>query len=109
MALKRKNQPAPHPKDPLGEQVSHAEFRATFTTLAQSMAAQNEWPPLITTNPVANPKAARVQDFTRMNPPSFHGSKPDEDPQEFIDQVQKVIDIIGVTYIKSDKLEAYQL
>ncbi|KAF3626368.1 putative ribonuclease H protein-like [Capsicum annuum] len=50
---------------------------------------KNERPPVILSNPVATPKVARVRDFTRMNPPSFHGSKSDEDPQEFIDQVQK--------------------
>ena len=44
-----------------------------------------------------------------MNPPSFFGSKPDEDPQEFIDQVQKVIDIMGVTSSQSLELAAYQL
>ncbi|PHU14635.1 hypothetical protein BC332_15840 [Capsicum chinense] len=38
-APKRRNQPAPQPEDPLGEHVSHAEFRAAFTTLAQSMVA----------------------------------------------------------------------
>ena len=109
MAPKRRNQPAPQPEDPLGEHVSHADLRATFTILAQSMAAQTEWPPIILANPLATLKAARVRDFTRMNPPSFHGSKSDEDPQEFIDQVQKVIDIMGVTSIESAELAAYQL
>ena len=105
MPPKRRIQPASQPEDPLGEHISHAEFRATFTTLAQSMAAQTERPPVIS----ANPKAARVRDLTQMNPPSFHGSKSDEDPQEFIDQVQKVIDIMGVTSIESVELAAYQL
>ena len=41
-----------------------------------------------------------------MNPPSFHGSKVDEDPQEFIDQVQKVTDIIWVTTIEIVELAA---
>ena len=109
MAPKRRNQPAPQFEDPLGEHVSHVEFRAAFTILAQSIAAQNERPPVILANPVANPKASRVRDFTQMNPPSFHGSKSDEDPQEFIDQVQKVIDIMGVTSIESAELVAYPL
>ena len=73
------------------------------------MATQNEQPPIIPANPVATPKAARVRDFTQMNPPSFHVSKSDEDPQEFIDQVQKVIDIMGVTSIESTNLATYQL
>ena len=44
-----------------------------------------------------------------MNFPSFQGSKVDKDPQEFIDQVQKVIDIMGVNFYQSDELTAYQL
>ena len=44
-----------------------------------------------------------------MNPPSFLGSKSNENPQEFLDQVQKVNDIIGVTTIESAELAVYQL
>ena len=60
MAIKRRNHPAPQLEDPLGEHVSHAEFRTVFITLSKSMAAQNEWTPVIPANLVANPKAARV-------------------------------------------------
>ncbi|KAF3671894.1 hypothetical protein FXO37_07780 [Capsicum annuum] len=109
MPLKRRNQPAPQPEDPLGEHISYVEFRTVFTALAQSVAAQNERPAVISANPVANLAAARIRDFTRINPPSFFGSKPDEDPQEFVDQVQKVIDKMGVTSSQSDELAAYQL
>ncbi|KAF3652968.1 putative eukaryotic translation initiation factor 5-like [Capsicum annuum] len=40
---------------------------------------------------------------------SYAKSKLDEDPQEFIDQVQKVTDIMGVTTVESVELDAYQL
>ena len=111
MPLKRRNgnQPAPHSEDPLDEYVSHVEFRAAFTTLDQLVAAQNEWPTIIPTNPVANSAAARIRDFTRMNPPTFLGSKADKNPQEFLEQVHKVTDFMGVTTVESDELAAYQL
>ncbi|PHU13576.1 hypothetical protein BC332_14781 [Capsicum chinense] len=76
---RNRNQSAPQPKDPLGDRVSHEEFRATFTTLAQSVAAQNKGPTIILANLVAYSAVARIQDFTRMNPSFFTGSKLDED------------------------------
>ncbi|XP_049391539.1 uncharacterized protein LOC125855940 [Solanum stenotomum] len=53
--------------------------------------------------------ASRVRDFTRMNPPEFHGSKVVEDSQEFIDEVYKVLMIMGVTPVEKAELAAYQL
>ncbi|WMV29170.1 hypothetical protein MTR67_022555 [Solanum verrucosum] len=45
----------------------------------------------------------------RMNPPEFYGSKMNEDPQEFIDEVHKMLDIMGVTPVEKAELAAYQL
>src|SRR5688572_12843615 len=53
--------------------------------------------------------ASRIRDFTRMNPLVFYGSKVEEDPQEFIDQVLKVVTIMGVTCVEKAELAAYQI
>jgi len=53
--------------------------------------------------------ASRIRDFTRMNPQVLYGSKVEEEPQEFIDQVLKVVTIMGVTSIERAELAAYQL
>ncbi|WMV54708.1 hypothetical protein MTR67_048093 [Solanum verrucosum] len=53
--------------------------------------------------------ASRVTDFTRMNPPEFYGSKVEEDPQEFIDEVYKIMIIMGVTQVEKAELAAYNL
>src|ERR1051325_2561195 len=45
----------------------------------------------------------------RINPPVFHGSKVDEDPQEFIDEVCKILTIMGVGAIEKAEFAAYQL
>ena len=37
--------------------------------------------------PHASTMASPKRDFTRMNPPMFYGSKVDEDPQDFLDEV----------------------
>ena len=44
-----------------------------------------------------------------MNPPLFLGSKFEEDLQEFLDMVQKVTNIMGVTASERAELTTYQL
>lgn len=46
-----------------------------------------------------------VRDFKRM----IHGSKVDEYPQDFIDEVYKIVAIIGVSLKKKSELVPYQL
>ncbi|WMV18595.1 hypothetical protein MTR67_011980 [Solanum verrucosum] len=44
-----------------------------------------------------------------MNPPTFLGSKVDEDPIFFIDEVFNILDAMGVTPREKVKLASYQL
>lgn len=44
-----------------------------------------------------------------MNPPEFHGSKFEEYYQEFVDEVHKVLAIMGVTLDEKAELAAFQL
>ena len=53
--------------------------------------------------------ADRLRDFTGMNPPIFTGSKTSEDPQEFVDEVHKILVAMGSTYIEKAELDSYQL
>jgi len=53
--------------------------------------------------------ASRVRDFTKMNPLEFHGSKVEKDPKEFIEEVYKVLMIMGVTPAEKAESTAYQL
>lgn len=38
---------------------------------------------------------SRIRDLTTMNPPTFFGSKVEENPQGFINEVLKVLDAYG--------------
>lgn len=86
--------------DPLNEQVSHAEFMT-------ALWCQIKLCPLRIINFVAliNPNSStitiRVEDFTQINPPEFHYSKTGEDLQEFLNDIQKFTEIMGITLIKS--------
>ncbi|XP_027767754.1 uncharacterized protein LOC114074031 [Solanum pennellii] len=44
-----------------------------------------------------------------MNPPNFYGTKVEEDPQGFIDEVFKVLDYMGVSSQEKAEVSAYQL
>ncbi|WMV37224.1 hypothetical protein MTR67_030609 [Solanum verrucosum] len=75
----------------LAEQVTHAELRVAFQVLSQALKAQANRKALnALVNPNVGTTTSKIRDFTRMNPLKFHGSKVDEDPQEFIDEVYKI-------------------
>ena len=50
-------------------------------------------------NTIMGITTTRVRDFIWMDPPEFDGSKVEEDPQEFIDDVYKVLMVIRVTLV----------
>ena len=79
------------------------------TTQAQAMTTQaNQWfGPQV--NPNASTPASRIQEFMRIDPPTFHGTKVDEDPKGFIYEVFKVVDAVGVISRENAELATYQL
>uniref|UniRef100_M1D8K8 Gag-pol polyprotein n=1 Tax=Solanum tuberosum TaxID=4113 RepID=M1D8K8_SOLTU len=95
--------------DHLAEQVTNLEFWAAFQVLAQAMKARANREVVVPMNPNVGMSASRVRDSTTMNPPEFHGSKVEEDRQEFIDEVYKLLMIMGVTLMEMVELAAYQL
>ena len=52
---------------------------------------------------------SHLRDFTRMNPPTFYGSKVDEDLQEFINEVSKILLAMGLCTSEKAELATYQL
>ena len=48
-----------------------------------------------------------LMDFVRRNPPTFLASKVEEDPQEFLDGVYKVLSAMGVTSKEKAELDSY--
>ena len=86
------------------------EIRATLIQLAQSttvqaqaMMAQANRKVVPQVHQQVSTISSRLRDFTRMNPPTFYGSKVDEDPQECIDEVYKIIYAMGLS--TSEKVE----
>ncbi|XP_055826316.1 uncharacterized protein LOC129894676 [Solanum dulcamara] len=51
----------------------------------------------------------RIRDFLRMNPPVFTGSKVEENPHNFIDEIWKILKEMHITEIEGVELVSYQL
>ncbi|XP_049410576.1 uncharacterized protein LOC125873759 [Solanum stenotomum] len=51
----------------------------------------------------------RIRDFLNLDPLSFPGSDRNEDPQDFIDQIQHTFDVMHVSGKEALKLAAYGL
>ncbi|WMV50964.1 hypothetical protein MTR67_044349 [Solanum verrucosum] len=95
--------------DPLAEQVTNDEFQAAFHALFQAMTAQANREVVDLVNPRVDTVTTRVRDFTSINPSEFHGSKVEEDPQEIIDGVYKVLMIMGVMPVEKAESATYHL
>ena len=79
------------------------------TTQAQSMMAQANWEIETSMNKNCSKMDSHLRDFTRMNPLMFYGSKVNEDPQYFIDQVYKILLTMGVTSNEKFEQSTYKL
>ncbi|TMX05345.1 hypothetical protein EJD97_023855, partial [Solanum chilense] len=80
-----------NPQDPIGQGgMSNVEITASIHILTQVLATQVARDARVHVNPNGSTSASRIRDFTRMNPPTFFGSKVEEDPQGLIDEVFKV-------------------
>ena len=49
-----------------------------------------------------------MRDFTRRNPPEFYGSEVEKVPQEFINEVYKVLMMMVVMLVGKAELSTYQ-
>lgn len=88
------------------DQPTNGELLDALTILAQVVANQANQGAQAAH---ATTPGAKVRDFIRMNPPIFYRSKVDEDPQEFVDEIYKILNIIGVEPNEKPELTTYQL
>ncbi|WMV33244.1 hypothetical protein MTR67_026629 [Solanum verrucosum] len=77
--------------------------------LAQALMVQDNREVVAPANPLRGMGSSRVREFFRKNPSEFSGSKVEEDPNGFIEEVYKILAIMGMTSIEKEEPAAYQL
>ncbi|XP_049406176.1 uncharacterized protein LOC125869781 [Solanum stenotomum] len=89
--------------------MTNGEIREALLSLACAITTQANRDVRPRVNSIESTVASRLIDFTRMNPPTLFGSKVDEDLQNFIDEVFRIVDAMGVTPREKAELASYQL
>ncbi|XP_070023103.1 uncharacterized protein [Nicotiana sylvestris] len=86
--------------------VSDIDVRGAIQLLTQIVATQAQRQGI---SDVHEMGSSRSREFLNMKPSTFTGSKKDEDPQNFIDEVQKIFRVMHATDIEAAELATYQL
>ena len=76
-------------------ELTNKEIREVLMDLPQALGTQINLSMMPRANVVESTMTSRLRDFMRMNPPIFLGPKVEEDPQEFLDGVYKVLKYWG--------------
>uniref|UniRef100_M1DL44 Gag-pol polyprotein n=1 Tax=Solanum tuberosum TaxID=4113 RepID=M1DL44_SOLTU len=94
------------PEVQLQGEVTNVEFREAIWMLSQvvtNQAGQQR------ENRQEVADTSRIREFLRMNPPSFFGSSVTEDPKNFVEELQKVFEVMHVADVERVELAVYQL
>ncbi|WMV40579.1 hypothetical protein MTR67_033964 [Solanum verrucosum] len=97
--------PNAHEVQPQGK-VTNAEFHEAIQMLRQvvtNQAGQQRG------NRQEVDDTSRIRKFLRMNPPSFTDSSTREDPENFIEELEKVFEVMHIVDTEQVELAAYQL
>ncbi|PHT26579.1 AP-1 complex subunit gamma-2 [Capsicum baccatum] len=86
------------------------DLRNAVQLLARIVAGQAQGPAIPTMGYSGTDRAAslRMQDFLKLDPPTFTGSDLIEDPQDFIDQIQRVSDVMHMSGKETVELAVYR-
>ena len=79
------------------------------TTKSQAMTAQANRQVVPRPNNQVSTMTFHLRNFTMINPPTFYGSKVEEDPQELINENYKILYAMGLSTSEKAELSTYKL
>ena len=88
------------------QEISNAKFRNAIQILAHSVANQNN---RIQAYGNGESTTTRYRDFCRINHLEFIGSQTSEDPQNFLDDITKIFEVMQVSGNDQVEFVSYQL
>ena len=86
------------------EAMTNMKNRATINSLTQLLATQVARDIRVHVVPNASTTTSRIRDLKRMNPHTFFGSKVEQDPLGFTEEVFKLLDAMRVSYQQKEEL-----
>ncbi|XP_060182878.1 uncharacterized protein LOC132612808 [Lycium barbarum] len=90
--------------------TSDADVRGAIQLLTQILANQTQRQETAPSSGASSgSNSSRTQEFMRMKPPVSTRSKKEEDPQNFIDGLQKIFRVMHATDTEAAELGAFQL
>ncbi|XP_070054457.1 uncharacterized protein [Nicotiana tomentosiformis] len=91
--------------------VSDIDLRGAIHMLGQIVASQTQRSnvaPTSSSQP-GDSTGSRVNRFLQLDPPLFTGTNPEEDPQDFIDEMHKTLRAMHATETEAVELASYRL
>ena len=84
------------PEPPVDTTVQELKNAVQLLTRIVASQGQRQEGPVAGAGGAERTAGTRIRDFLNLDPPSFTGSDPKEDPQDFIDQIQRILDVMHV-------------
>ncbi|XP_070004631.1 uncharacterized protein [Nicotiana sylvestris] len=103
--------PVPPPTPASGSGISDRDLRGDIQMLTKLVASQAQ---RLNVAPSSSRQqvdytSSRVNRFLQLDPPVFTGANPEEDPQDFIDEMHKTLRVMRATETEGVELAAYRL
>ncbi|XP_070032215.1 uncharacterized protein [Nicotiana tomentosiformis] len=98
----------PPPAPASGSGISYGDLREAIQMLTQIVASQAQRSNVAPTSSSqqGDSTSSRVNKFLQLDPPVFTGANPQDDPQDFIDEMHKTLRVMHATETEGVELVA---